>query len=129
MSHRIVHFEIPADDPQRASRFYGGLFGWDFKDSGMPGVQYWMAETASGEPGNTGIGLMQRQAPGQPITNYINVDSLDQYVARAQELGAEVILPKMEVPGHGYLAQLKDPEGNVFALWQDLHPANAHNGS
>lgn len=121
MNHSIVHFEIPTENPERAIGFYSGLFGWEFKDSGMPGAEYWMTETASGQPGSTGIGLMRRMAPGQQITNYIGVDSVDRYTARAQELGAEVVVPKMEVPGHGYFAQLKDPEGNAFAVWEQAH--------
>jgi predicted enzyme related to lactoylglutathione lyase len=125
VSHRIVHMEIPAEDPQRASKFYGSLFGWEFKDSGMPGVEYWMTETSNGEPGSTGLGLMRRMAPGQQFVTYIDVDSVDSYTARAQKLGAEVVTPKMEVPGHGYLAHLKDPEGNVFAIWEGIE----HNGN
>jgi predicted enzyme related to lactoylglutathione lyase len=117
--------EIPAEDPQRARRFYGQLFGWEFKDSGMPDMQYLLAETASGEAGSTGLGLMRRMAPGQQFVTYFDVPSVAEHVARAKELGAEVLMDKMEVPGHGYFAQLKDPEGNVFALWESAQ----HNGN
>src|SRR5947209_741672 len=127
MDHTIVHFEIPADDPQRAIGFYSSLFGWDIQESGMPGVEYWMFAASKNEQGQPtlGGGVMRRQAPGQQIGNYISVESVDDYTAKAQSLGAEVLVPKMEVGGHGWFAQLKDPEGNVFALWE----AAEHNGS
>jgi predicted enzyme related to lactoylglutathione lyase len=117
----IVHFEIPAEDPERASAFYSNLFGWSIvKNTSMPGVEYWMIDTKAGERAPGG-GVMRRQAPGQQITNYIGVDSVDESAARAQELGATIIVPKMEVGDMGWFVQLMDPEGNVFALWQDAH--------
>jgi len=128
VDHTIVHFEIPADDPQRAIGFYSSLFGWNIQDSGMPGVEYWMFSTTQGQP-PVGGGVMRRQAPGQQIANYISVESVDEYTARAQSLGAEVLVPKMEVGGHGWFAQLKDPEGNVFALWEQAPQHQNGNGA
>jgi len=126
--HKVVHFEIPADDPERASRFYSELLGWKIeKDTSMDGVDYWMIHTA-GKPGVGGGGLMQRQHPGQQIVNYVGVESVDQYVDRARELGGDVIVPKMDVGGFGWMAHLKDPEGNAIALWQD-NPNHAAGGN
>ena len=118
MEHTIVHFEIPADDPERASKFYSDLFGWTIeKDTSIPGIEYWMIKTSDRE-GVLNGGLMRRMAPGQQIGNYVGVESIDQYTARATQLGAEVVVPKMEVPGVGWLAHLKDPEGNMIALFE-----------
>ena len=111
MAHSIVHFEIPADDVARARRFYGELFGWTFQEIG----EYTLVQ-CGGEPGG---GMMKRVMPGQGITNYIGVESLDDYAKKAEALGATVLVPKMAVPGMGWWAQLSDTEGNVFALWQD----------
>jgi uncharacterized protein len=127
--HKVVHFEIPADDLERASRFYKELLGWKIeKDTSMEGVEYWMIQT-NGSPGTgVGGGLMQRQHPGQQIVNYVGVESVDQYVDRARELGGDVVVPKMDVGGFGWMAHLKDPEGNAIALWQD-NPDHAAGGN
>lgn len=61
---------------------------------------------------------MRRMMPGQPPVNYIGVASVDEFVRRAERLGAKVVVPKMPVPEMGWFAQLKDTEGNVFAIWQ-----------
>jgi predicted enzyme related to lactoylglutathione lyase len=120
---RVVHFEIHADDPERASRFYTALFGWTITkwDGPMP---YWLVMTGSeGTPGING-GIMKRQHPisgNDGVIAYvctIDVEQLDRDMARAQELGASLALPKMPVPGLGWLAYMKDTEGNVFGMMQ-----------
>jgi len=125
MDNTIVHFEIPADQPERAAKFYRELFGWNIKRWENPGgMEYWMVETvptdAEGRPVRQGVngGLMRRMMPGQTPVNYIGVASVDEFVRRAERLGAKVVVPKMPVPGMGWFAQLQDTEGNVFAIWQ-----------
>jgi predicted enzyme related to lactoylglutathione lyase len=61
---------------------------------------------------------MRRQHPGHASVNYISVESVDDYAKKAQKLGAEVVMPKMPVPGMGWFVWLKDPDGNVFGIWQ-----------
>jgi uncharacterized protein len=123
MDHTVVHFEIPADDPERAVKFYRELFGWEIKQMGGP-MDYWLVETVptdgEGMPTRQGVngGLMRRMMPGQTPVNYIAVDDVDEFARKAQQLGAKSIMPKTPVPGMGWFAQLKDPEGNVFAIWQ-----------
>ncbi|MDQ3696691.1 MAG: VOC family protein [Gemmatimonadota bacterium] len=127
MDHTIVHFEIPADQPERAAKFYRDLFGWEikrFEASGEGGIEYWMVQTvptdAQGMPTRPGVngGLMRRMAPGQTPVNYIGVASVDEFVRKAEQLGAKVLMPKSPVPAMGWFAQLADTEGNVFAIWQ-----------
>jgi uncharacterized protein len=129
MDHTIVHFELPADDPERAANFYRELFGWDItrwegSADGREGFEYWMVRTvptdAKGQPIRPGVngGLMRRMYPGQTLVNYINVESVDEFVHRAKRLGATVMMEKQPVPGMGWFAQLTDPEGNVFAVWE-----------
>ncbi len=129
MDHTVVHFEIPADDPERAAKFYRELFGWEISKWGGPvgggeGMEYWMVQTvptdAAGQPTRPGVngGLMRRMMPGQTPVNYIGVASVDEFVRRAERLGARVVVPKMPVPTMGWFAQLQDTEGNVFAVWQ-----------
>ncbi len=127
MGHTVVHFEIPADDPERAARFYRELFGWEINKiaGAASGQDYWMVKTlpadAKGHPTGPGVngGLMRRMAPGLTTVNYIGVGSVDEHVRLAERLGAKVIVPKTPVPGMGWFAQLKDTEGNIFALWQE----------
>ena len=122
MDHTIVHFEIPADDPARAGAFYKEVFGWEISKS--PAMDYWMLRTVPSDdrgqmtgPGVNG-GMMKRMHPGQVPTNYIGVADIDAHTAKVVAAGGEVILPKMPVPGYGWLIQFKDPEGNILALWQ-----------
>ena len=121
---RVVHFEIHADDPGRARQFYGDLFGWEFSEFGGP-MDYWIIRTGSeGQPGIDG-GMMRRMgappAEGQPVNAYvctIDVDHLDQSLDRALALGGTHALSKMPIPGIGWLAYAKDPEGNIFGMMQ-----------
>ena len=114
----IVHFDIATDDPERAKKFYEELFDW--KMESPPGMtDYYLIETKglNGEAG-VGGGLGKRGEPGQRITSYIGVDSVDEYGAKVEKLGGKVVQPKMIVPGWGYLAICLDTEDNMFGLWQ-----------
>ena len=123
MDHTVVHFEIPADQPERAMKFYRELFGWKFEHMGGP-TDYSLVQTvpsdAKGHPQRPGVngGIMRRMMPGQAPVNYIAVEKVDDFARKAESLGAKVVVPKMPVPGMGWFAQLTDTEGNVFAIWQ-----------
>ena len=112
----IVWFEIPADNVERAKKFYGGLFGW--KISQMPGpTDYWHLDTGGSDDAPDG-GVMKRQ-PGQlGITNYIGVPSVDEFAVKVEKLGGKIITAKTAVPQMGYFAICQDTENNVFGLWQ-----------
>ena len=115
----IVHFDVAADDPDRAKKFYEGLFGWKMENP--PGMtDYYLIETEdlNGERG-VGGSLGKRGEPGQRITSYIGVSSVDEYTAEVEKLGGKVVQPKMTVPGWGYLAISFDTEDNMFGLWQE----------
>ena len=112
MAHNICHFEIPADDVERAKRFYQGLFDWKIE-----AVEGGYNLITVGEPGPDG-GMMKRMAPGQGITVYINVESVDDYSKKLQSLGGKVLMPKTPVPTMGYFAVFQDTEGNALALWE-----------
>jgi uncharacterized protein len=131
MDHTVVHFEIPADQPERAVKFYRELFGWDiqhFGPAGAGGIDYWYVKTVptddEGRPTRPGVngGLMARMMPGQVPVNYISVPNVDEFAGKAERLGAKVVVPKMPVPGMGWFAQLTDTEGNIFAIWE-MDPA------
>ncbi len=124
--HGIIHFEIPADDPERLSGFYSQLFGWKIDKMPMGEMIYYGTSTVptdeKGMPTQAGAingGIMKKMAPEQRPINYTNVESVDQYLDKAKGLGANVIMGRMPVPGMGWYAQLTDPEGNPFGIWQD----------
>ncbi len=114
----IVHFEIPADDIERAKAFYTQLFDWKIEKHDGP-KDYWMISTTDtkGEKGLEG-GIIQRQDPQHPITNYVEVDSVDEYAAKVESLNGVIIVPKMPVTGVGYFAVCEDTENNVFGIWE-----------
>jgi uncharacterized protein len=131
----IVHFEIPADDVERAKKFYTDLFGWKIEKmpstsmdnnskltsaaTGQP-IEYWLIRTTDdkGNKASVGAGMMKRQMPEHHITNYINVNSIAEYTSKVEELGGKVFASKHTVPGMGYFALCCDTENNVFAIWE-----------
>jgi uncharacterized protein len=113
----IVWFEVPADNVERAKKFYGGLFGWKIEK--MPGpMEYWHFDTG-GSDGSPDGGVMKRQGPEhRGITNYISVPSVDEFAAKVERLGGKVFMRKTAVPKMGYFVVCQDTENNVFALWE-----------
>jgi predicted enzyme related to lactoylglutathione lyase len=126
MAHGVVHFEIPADEPEKLVDFYTNLFGWQIQKYPMPGGDYWgVMTTPSNEqgmpeaPGAINGGLYKRQMPGQQPVNYVAVENVDEYADKAKGLGASVVVEKQAVPQMGWFAVITDPQGNMLGLWQD----------
>src|SRR5919202_5577186 len=109
----IVHFEIPADDIERARKFYTDLFGWKIEKianntdnnskltsaaTGEP-IEYWIITTTDdkGNKAAVGGGMMKRQMPEHHITNYIGIDSIDKYASRIEKIGGKVFAPRNTV--------------------------------
>src|SRR5215218_5316190 len=121
---RVIHFEIHADDPERAAGFYRELFGWQITKWDGP-MEYWMVVTGSDPvPGING-GLMKRMGPPPADMAAVNayvctvdVPDLDASLATVGRLGGPVVVPRMAIPGLGWLAYAKDTEGNIFGLMQ-----------
>jgi len=126
VSGRIVHFEVPYDDRERAAAFYGNVFGWDVQH--IPDLDYTMAGTGpSGdrgptEPGYINGGMMQRSEPfaGPVIT--VDVESIEDALGKIEAAGGKTVIPKNEIPGMGFTAYFSDPEGNLLGLWQSAPP-------
>ena len=113
--NRPIHFEIPAENPQRAIKFYETVFGWKFEKWGGP-MEYWLVRTGNdGEPGING-GLMTRRDPAQPCVNTIDVEDLDAALKVVEDAGGQCVVPKIEIPAVGWLAYCKDTEGHIFGL-------------
>ena len=121
----VVHFEIYADDPDKLGQLYTSLFDWTIES--LKGMDYRLIKTvetdAKGMPSQTGGingGMLKRPAgyEGHAWINYVNVESLEATIKRAQKLGATLMKGKTPVPGMGWFAILTDPQRNPFAIWQ-----------
>lgn len=115
--NRVIHFEIHVDDLQRASKFFGDVFGWTFQKWDGP-QEYWLIST--GDPKSPGIdgGMMKRLDPAGAVYNTIEVPAIDEYIERVKVHGGVICVPKMAIPGVGWLAYFKDTEGNVHGIMQ-----------
>jgi predicted enzyme related to lactoylglutathione lyase len=121
---RVVHFEIHAENPERALAFYQGVFGWQFQKWAGP-MDYWLIVTGSdGEKGING-GMVRRVGPspteGQAVNAYvctIQITAIDEYISKIVKAGGTIALPKMPIPGIGWLAYFKDTEGNIVGVMQ-----------
>ena len=129
----VVHFEIPADDQKRARKFYQEALGWRVEP--VPGMDYSMVITTDmdddGQPAAAGAingGMMARE--GQITAPVITVDvpDIDATLKSVEALGGSVVMPKNEIPGMGFTAYFKDPEGNVMGLWENLPAGEGGDG-
>jgi predicted enzyme related to lactoylglutathione lyase len=123
MSGRVVHFEIPFDDGDRARKFYREAFGWTINV--MPEMHYSIVQTgpvsAAGFPtevGYVGGGMLKRESPTDRPVITIDVDDIDAALARIEELGGMTVLGRQQVGEMGWAAYFKDVEGNLMGLWQ-----------
>lgn len=119
---RVIHFEIHAEDPERAVGFYTSLFNWEFSKWDGP-MDYWLIKTGpDGQPGiNGGMVLRKGIIDGQAVIAYvctIDVANLDQLIKTVPTKGGQIVHPKMPIPGIGWLAYAKDTEGNIFGMMQ-----------
>ncbi|HVL07047.1 MAG TPA: VOC family protein [Acidimicrobiales bacterium] len=118
MGQPVAFFEVISAEPERAKSFYGELFGWQIDaPPGMDG--YALVDTGAGE-GAIGGGIGPSQGPGDAgVKIYVRVGDLDAYVARAEQLGAALLVPPMDLPGDfGRIAVVADPDGNAVGLWE-----------
>ena len=114
--NRVAHFEIYAPDPNQVVPFYEEVFGWKIAKWEGP-MEYWLVTTGADEPGIDG-GIM-RSEDGQPRTvNTVKVNSVDEYVAKVPEHGGKVVVPKMAIPGVGWVAYATDPGGVLVGIYE-----------
>jgi predicted enzyme related to lactoylglutathione lyase len=119
---RIVHFEIPSDEPEKAQNFYKDVFGWKFEKWGDE--EYYMATTGEKEkPGINGA-IMRKRDPNQPVVNTIGVANLDESIAKIEKNGGQIVVPKMPVGDFAVMAYFKDTDGNIMGIYQELAKQN-----
>lgn len=128
MTGRVVHFEIPFDDGQRARGFYRDAFGWELQE--IPEMGYTTVESGpSGdqgptEPGYIGGGMLDRSAsPASGPVLVIDVDDIDAALEKIVELGGSTLVGRTQVADMGFSAYFTDPEGNVMGLWESARRA------
>jgi uncharacterized protein len=114
---RPVHFDMSADNPERAVEFYSEIFGWKFQKWEGP-MEYWLIET--GEKSELGIdgGMSRRSGDNNTIMNTIEVPDADEYASKITSKGGTIMMPKSAIPGVGWFVAAKDTEGNPLGLMQ-----------
>jgi predicted enzyme related to lactoylglutathione lyase len=124
VSGRVIHFEIPADDLDRAQAFYREMFGW--RVNAIPGLNYALVGTTPADeqgmptdPGAINGGMLQRQDPVRAPVVVVEVDDIDAALPAIEKLGGAVARAKFAVGDMGFAAYFTDPEGNVVGLWQN----------
>ena len=120
----VVHFEIPADDLSRAKKFYSTVFGWRANE--MPEMEYVMIGTTESDengmpkqPGAINGGMLKRQDPVRHPVVTIDVENMDEALAKVKKNGGQIVREKLPVGEMGFAAYFKDSEGNVLGLWQN----------
>ncbi|MEE3338561.1 MAG: VOC family protein [Candidatus Latescibacterota bacterium] len=113
---RVAHFEIVASDPQQAATFYNGVFGWEIRPWDGHG-EYLLVLTGEDDevPGINGAIVHRSQSPAGSV-NLVDVVSLDTAMMRVAKNGGTIVHTRTTVPGVGYVAYCRDPEGNAFGL-------------
>lgn len=117
MKNRVVHFEVPCDNPEKTIEFFTKVFGWKFQQFGNE--EYWLAIT--GEANTPGINgaFMKKRDPAQPVVNTIYVEDIDDTAKQIENAGGKIVVPKMPVPNVGWVAYFKDPDGNIHGIWKE----------
>ena len=130
MTGRVVHFEVPFSDGDRARNFYKQIFDWQLNE--MPEMKYTIVSTGPAaedtgmpaEPGYIGGGMFEREPafPQGPVIT-IDVQNIDDALAKIRSLGGEAVGEKNRQVGEmGFAAYFKDTEGNVMGLWESAAP-------
>ena len=123
---KVVHFEIPADDVERAKKFYGSSFGWELETMPMGDGEYTSVKTTAvdeqtqmpTEPGAINGGMFQRDERLTSPVITIDVDGIDDALKQIEDAGGSTVQPRTAIPGMGAFAYFKDSEGNVLGLWE-----------
>jgi predicted enzyme related to lactoylglutathione lyase len=116
--NRVVHFDLYADDPARAVKFYTEVFGWKITKWEGP-MEYWLVMTGPDDKPGINGGIGKREDPADRTINTIDVPSVDDFAAKITGAGGKVLVPKMAIPGVGWFALCLDTEGNKFGLMKD----------
>lgn len=112
-----MHYEIPAKNPEKLSKFYANVLGWKFSDSGMTGMKYWLIKTSAKTQLPSG-GMYKKAAGDKGPRTYVGVKNIDSSTKKLQKNGGKVLVPKQAIPGMGWSVVAIDTEGNPLGLFQ-----------
>lgn len=115
---KIVHFELNADNPQRAKEFYEKTFGWEIEKWKGPD-EYWTIKAGDEDEEGIDGGIQKRENSDDQVFNYIGVISVDTYKEMIEKNGGTIVSPRIIVPGVGYFYMFKDTEGNKLGIMQE----------
>ena len=113
MPGKLVHFELPVQDTTKAKAFWSGVFGWDFGDSAMPGMEYYLVRTGEDQGG----AIYGADEPATSPIVYFDTDDIDASIAKVRELGGRAE-DKQAIPHVGWSTRCTDPSGIAFSLFQ-----------
>lgn len=111
----LVHFEINTKDPKRAKTFYSSVFGWKYKESDIPGIEYYLIDGVSP---NGAINPNTDPSKAKAPTIYFGTDDIDATLRKIRESGGTAD-EKQPIPGQGWFAGCTDPEGNAFSVYEN----------
>ncbi|MHA2394204.1 MAG: VOC family protein [Promethearchaeota archaeon] len=114
---KVVHFEINADDIERAKNFYEQVFEWKIEK--WEGGEYWVIQAGKEDEGGINGGLQKREEATDQIFNYISVSSVEDAKSKVEKNGGTIASPKITVPSVGYFYMFKDTEGNKLGIMQE----------
>ncbi|HTY81347.1 MAG TPA: VOC family protein [Dehalococcoidales bacterium] len=123
---KVIHFEIPADNPERAKKFYRDIFGWEFNEAEGE-MEYSLIKTVAVDKRNLPLesgaingGLTKRMSKSEAPVIVIDVLSIDERIKQVLKAGGKVVFPKRVVMQMGLYARVTDSEGNVIGLWETI---------
>jgi hypothetical protein len=115
---RVVHFEFHSSEPESTTRFFREVFDWKTDKWDNPSMEYWMLNTGPADQPGIGGGLL-RSRDGQPRTVCtIEVPDVDEHAKKVTAAGGQVVVPKMAIPGVGWVAYGMDPHGVLFGIYR-----------
>ena len=116
---RVVHFEIPAENLDRVAGFYKKVLGWAIWKWEGP-ADYWPISTGKHrDPGIDGGIARKKDRPAQGNLITAQVDSVDDCLKKIVTAGGSIVVPKRAIPGVGYQAHFRDPEGNIIGIMEN----------
>lgn len=123
MSGRVIHFEIPYDDGDRARDFYSKVFGWDLMP--IPEMDYTLVtsgptgDQGAEEPGFINGGMFERREGFTAPNIVIDVPNIEEALAKINSLGGKTVAERQPVGDMGFTAYFIDPEGNLVGIWEN----------
>ena len=117
-NHKIIHFEIPAKNPEKAMKFYSDALGWNF-DKWPVQFLYWF--TKSGPKSAPGIegAIAKKESDNDIVVNTIGVENIDEVIKKIKKHGGKITNEKHAIPGEGWIAYFEDLDGNTFGIMEN----------